>query len=287
MLRIGKINFVNLYPIFFCLEARARADNRQYLFIKGVPSEINAMLREGKLDVSPSSSIEYLRHPEMYSVIEEHSVSAQGPILSTLLFSKEKIEELDGKTVIASYQSETSTALLKIILAKFYGISATVRVSRLPLDSGLKEYPAYMLIGDDALTGAQRFGPDSGFMNEDTSAALDEEKQAGPHEHIPYIYDLGRIWYERTGLPFVFALWIARKDLCKEEILSRFKEDLDRAREEALQRLGEISLTVPHRDIFSQETLISYWESISYNLSDKHMEGLALFQRYLKDLKLL
>ena len=76
-LRIGKISYVNMYPIFHALEGEFR--NPSYEFVEGYPSELNRMLRDGELDVSPSSSIEYLRHKDMYTYLDGHSVSSRGP----------------------------------------------------------------------------------------------------------------------------------------------------------------------------------------------------------------
>ncbi len=280
ILKIGKINYANLYPIYYCLEKRSLSRNSNYFFISGVPSEINAMLREGKIDIAPSSSIEYLRSPENYLLMDGHSVSSVGPIKSILLFSKEKIEHLHGKTILASFQSETSTALLKIILKKFYGLKSDIIVSNLTLNKGLKRYPAYMLIGDDALIAAQEFqiSGDKESNNKLATRNLELEPL--------YIYDLGAIWHENTGLPFVFALWIAKKE-CHRERFERFRRDLDRARNESVGKMKEIAFDSPYREILPEEMLISYWNSISYDLTENHLRGLNLFDKYLKELNLI
>jgi len=261
-LKIGKINYANLYPLYYYLEKRSFSQNSNYLFISGVPSEINTMLREGMIDVAPSSSVEYVRHPEKYILMDGHSVSSLGPIKSILLFSKKKIEDLHGKTILASFQSETSTNLLKIILKKFYGLKSDILVSNLPLDQGLQHYPAYMLIGDDALYEGLR------------------------SKNKTYIYDLGEIWHEHTGLPFVFALWIGRREQ-DEENFEKFRKDLDWAKKESIQRIKEVALNSPCREIFSEEILVSYWNSISYDLTENHLKGLNLFERYLRQCNLL
>ncbi|QWR77436.1 menaquinone biosynthesis protein [Candidatus Magnetomonas plexicatena] len=256
MLKIGKINFANLFPIFHCLEKE-----HLYEIISGVPSELNSLIREGKIDVSPSSSIEYLRHPELYNLIEEHSVSSFGAIKSILLFSAYDISSLDGKTVLVSFQSETSVALLKVICYEFYGITVNVEISDTPLIEGLTTHPAYLLIGDNALFESRR------------SVVIGRKL---------YTYDLGQLWYEHTGLPFVFALWIARKD-CNPKLLSEFKISLMQAKKRALNTLSEIALLSPYPvAILSKDMLVSYWENISYDLTEKHMQGLKLFESYLK-----
>ncbi|MGD0281322.1 MAG: menaquinone biosynthesis protein, partial [Dissulfurispiraceae bacterium] len=195
---IGRIPYANLFPIFYILEHEV--DCSLYTFVEGVPSLLNRMLREGEVDISPSSSLEYLRNPDRYRIISNHSISSRGPVGSILFFTTKPLEELDGAAVLASSQSETSVALLKIVLGKFYGLSAKVDAVPNPEQAG----EAFLLIGDDAL-----------------------RQQAihllSPITRYPYVYDLGEIWYRQTGLPFVFALWIVRNDIPeKEKLVDKF-----------------------------------------------------------------
>lgn len=261
LLRIGRIHYANLYPIFYNLQ---RANRSSYEFIEGVPSELNRLLREGMIDISPSSSIEYLRHGERYAILEGHSISSEGPIGSILLFSRRPVETLDGLVVLTSSQSETSVALLDIILRKFYDLECPLKSTAEPLSEAIKSHTAYLLIGDDALKEALKW----------------------PKLHI---YDLGDIWYKETGLPFVFALWIVRKDCCENDpaLLERFRKDLDTAKAKALKELRIIAREFPLRGLLSEDELVSYWKGISYDLSDKHKKGLELFRRYAEELKLL
>ena len=257
MLRIGKIPYTNLFPIYYYLEKMA---SEEYEFIEGVPSEINLYLQGGLVDVSPSSSIEFLRRPEDYIIIPGHSVSSAGPVGSILLFSKRPVETLEGLTVLYSYQSETSASLLRIILSSFYQIECPVESSDQTLYEGMKNHEAYLLIGDDALREALKW-PDH------------------------YIYDLGDIWYRETGLPFVFALWMTRKS--HREMVDSFVSDLDKAKSEALRNLPSIADAAPSRRWAAKEDLVAYWKRLSYNFDDKEKEGLELFRRYLLEMDLI
>ncbi len=270
-LRIGKIPYANLFPIFYMLGKEC--DCSFYEFIEGVPSRLNKMLRKGEIDVSPSSSIEYLKNPSLYQIIEGHSISSRGPIGSIFLFSKKNIHGLNNSTVHVSSQSETSVALLDIILKKFYGIQCKMQVSRNPENSGAE---AFLLIGDDAIKQGSRVNL--------------QDPAGGQRSRV---YDLGEIWYEKTGLPFVFALWIARKKLFEgqgsrvkgqKELLNKFVKDLNTAKEIALKKLVEIAQHSPMKEFMSEEEIISYWNKIDYELTPEHKRGLDLFNRYLKEL---
>ncbi|MBI5101840.1 MAG: menaquinone biosynthesis protein [Nitrospirae bacterium] len=261
-LKIGVIPYANLFPIFYTL--RREADCADYEFVDGVPSDLNSRIRSGEIDISPSSSIEYLRHGDRYSLIDGHSVSSAGPIRSILLFSKKPIEALDAAAILTSSQSETSVALLKIILTKFYRIEARLEPSAVPVAKAMISNEAYLLIGDEALKEAHRW----------------------PNLRV---YDLGDIWYKMTGLPSVFALWIARKELGElhPEMLLRFTSDLDRSRVSALTQLERIAAASDLLGLLSEESLISYWQSISYDFNDNHKKGLALFRTYAEELGII
>jgi len=257
-LKVGRINYLNLFPIFNCLEEDKEAP--PFNIIDGVPSSLNRLLRDGRIEISPSSSIEYLRNREIYEIIEGHSISSFGAIRSILLFSKKTIEELDGEKVLTSSQSETSVVLLDVILRRFYGHDVELIPSECNLPDALQQSPACLLIGDDALIWRKRL---TGSIQ-------------------PYIYDLGEIWFRNTGLPFVFALWIVRKDALQEmkEEISLFKEALNRAKAKALLSLEHLSSLTPLSTILSEEEIISYWRQISFDLGEDHIKGLELFDRF-------
>lgn len=261
-LRIGRITYTNLFPLFSTLEETA--DCSAYEFTDGVPSFVNGLLREGKIDVSPSSSVEYLRRESTYTLLEGHSISSFGPIRSILLFSTLPIEALNGLTVLTTSQSETSVTLLDIILRKFYGFDCPLKFSYEPLSEAVKSCAAYLLIGDDALRESRR-------------------------RSQLHVYDLAHIWYRKTGLPFVFALWIARNDSCRNAplLIERFRKDLDEAKDRALRNLGAIARESPLLPVLSEEELVSYWKGISYDLNDEHKKGLHLFRKYAEELKLI
>ncbi|MBI4691370.1 MAG: menaquinone biosynthesis protein [Nitrospirae bacterium] len=270
-LKIGRFSYSNLFPIFYMLEREC--DCSMYEFIEGVPSSLNRMLRDGEVDISPSSSIEYLRRQNRYAFIEDISISSIGPVESIILFSKRPIEALDGLTVLTSSQSETSVALLEIIFKKFFKIKCNLRQADICLpisDSQLRDSAAYLLIGDDALI-------------------TKNSKLKTQNSKLVYTYDLGEIWYKHTGLPFTFALWIHRKEYCSEkpEMFEGFKNDLDRAKELARENLKKIASASPLRNILSEDELVSYWGKISYDFGDEHKKGLELFRKFSEELGLL
>lgn len=258
-LRIGRIPYANLFPIFYYLDQQSQSD---YRFIKGVPSKLNRMLREGKLDISPSSSVEYLKNKDKYRIMPCFSISSSGPIESILLFSNLPLVELGGKTIAVSSESDTSVALLKIILKEFLSLKCKFKTVKLQtVKSGLSLYPAFLLIGDRAMKEARK------------NAAL-------------HVYDLAELWHKHTGLPFVFALWIVRKEtvLNQAKALNKLSSDLIKANKYAQKYFSSIARKSRQKEWLTEKELVNYWEKISYDLTEKHMEGLRLFEKYLKSI---
>jgi chorismate dehydratase len=160
VIRIGRISYVNMAPVFFRLDADVDE-------VPGVPTELNAALLAGEIDLAPISSIEYGRNAERLRILPRLCVSSEGAVDSIQLVSRVPLEHV--RSVAVTPESATSVVLTKVLLPD---------AEHVPLG---EEAEAKLLIGDAALRSAF----------EDPT----------PH------YDLGRLWLERTGLPMVFAVW--------------------------------------------------------------------------------
>jgi chorismate dehydratase len=273
MLKIGQIDFANLYPIFYGLSRQLSSPD--YQFIKGPPSHINRLLRSGAIDVGPCSSIEYLRSGNIYNLIPDHSISAYGEIKSISLFSHFPITQLSGCSVLTTHKSETSSALLRIILEKFLGLRVDISISTKSLKEGLKDNSAYLMIGDDALNEACI----NGFMDSD-----------GVMNYVSnglYLYDLSLLWHQYTGLPFVFALWLSADTATHKSQYQRFISELDAAKFNAYLGLSDIAQGYPHKGVITKRALLTYWNTISYDLTQIHLNGLEQFKQYLIELKII
>ncbi|MDA8085118.1 MAG: menaquinone biosynthesis protein [Nitrospiraceae bacterium] len=288
-MRIGRIFYLNLYPIFHGLDKTV--PEGRYTYFDGHPARVNGELRTGGVDASPSSSIVYLKAPGDFSLIEGHSISAGGPIRSIYLFSRYPIERLGGKVIGVTNQTETSAALLHITLRKFYGLDAAIRVTARPagevldkIGRGGGRLGAYLAIGDDAMRARKKFGEEPGRGSPGGKLQVYDRDAGGGL----LVYDLGEIWCEKTGLPFVFALWIARKDRVAEKrrAFKQFREDLECAKGYALSHFEEAARRQPVKELSRQEVM-RYWEGITYGLGPSEKKGLRLFGKYARELGLL
>jgi chorismate dehydratase len=271
-LKVGRIPYANFFPVFYYFDKECK--HTDYKFIKGVPSKLNKMLREGKLDISPSSSIEFLRNKDKYLILPWFSVSSAGPIYSIRLFSKLPLHKLGGKEIALSSDSETSNVLLKIILEEFLSLKCRFRsTNRRSVKSVLSTFSAVLHIGDTAMIEAKKLSAVSNQLST-------------PNSEL-FIYDLGELWFKYTGLPFVFALWIARKEAVAEKkaLIRKLSNDLIKARRYAGKKFQLIAKEAPQKKWLTEKELVDYWKNISYDFTEKHLEGLRLFEKYALKIK--
>ncbi len=133
MIRLGRISYVNMAPVFYRLDADVEE-------VSGVPTELNRRLLDGEIDVAPISSIEYARNADRLRLLPRLCVSSQGAVDSIQLVSKLPLE--DVRTVAVTPESATSVVLTKVLLGE---------ANHVPLG---EEADAKLLIGDAALKSA-------------------------------------------------------------------------------------------------------------------------------------
>jgi chorismate dehydratase len=252
-LRVGRIPYANLAPIFHALTTHFSLEGVR--FVAGTPSELNRKLRAGRLDISPSSSIEYGKHPDRYLLCPDISISSRSKVMSVLLLSNGPLRKLPDDPIAVTRASDSSVVLLEILLRESLGKRNPLVRTALPPGEALRRHPAYLAIGDEAL----------------------QARLSGTARHVT---DMGEWWRRETGTPFVFALWIVSRDAIprRREALRGFARTLLTAK-----RIARESLTRPEHlrigpDWMPKELRTAYWKNLSYELEDE-AEGLVRFYR--------
>jgi chorismate dehydratase len=133
MVRLGRISYVNMAPVFYRLDADVQE-------VQGVPTDLNRRLLGGELDVAPISSIEYARNADRLRLLPRLCVGSEGAVDSIQLVSRKPLEQV--RTVAVTPESATSVVLTKVLLPE---------ASHVPLGA---EADAKLLIGDAALKSA-------------------------------------------------------------------------------------------------------------------------------------
>lgn len=258
-LHIGRIDYLNIWHVFHLL-AETCPEGPQFHYEPGHPSRLNAALAAGELDISPSSSFEYLLHAESYELLPGASICARAEVQSVLFMSPVPVDELaawlgrNPGPVCLTGASATSSALLKVLWTQKWRLPEPEWVTVEP-GAGLATGRPFLEIGNIALRHFVH--PPQGYR----------------------VIDLATQWAEWTGLPFVFAVWIVRRGLNDETrgLLRRLQGHIsnitDRLDEhfEALSRLPDLPAWLTSPD------LLRYWRAMSYDMGPREQAGLALF----------
>ena len=256
-MRLGRIPYINCYPVYGAIDRGVVPVPAE--IVTGTPAELNDLLVAGELDVSVISAIEYARHARDLVLLPELAISCDGPVRSVMLFSKRPIWELSDQTVLLTASSRTSTVLLELLCREVWRIRprfAQARAEAVDLDAlqGLP-HEAVLVIGDPALLLSTR----------------------GTYK---YRMDLGQEWKRWRGLPFVFAVWAARR-AADPVAVRRGHEALLASRDWGLAHLDELASAASAATAVPVAECRTYLGGLDYALTYKHLAGLTDFFRRL------
>ena len=262
-MRVGRIPYINCFPVYGAIDRRIVA--LQGDVVTGVPSELNRAMATGELDVSVVSAVEYARDSRRYLLLPDLAISCHGPVRSVLLFSKRPAAELGGRRVIVSRSSMTSVLLLELLFEAVW----KSRPEFVPGDAELsdlasfahEDHEARLVIGDAALL----------------LQARDAHPQAAaPSVAYPHVYDLGTEWRMWTGLPFVFAVWVAQRTTPVAESLGAHAA-LIGSRDWGLRHLDELSRQASVQTGVPAAACRAYFSGLDYGLGYEYLAGLTEF----------
>jgi chorismate dehydratase len=263
-LKLGSPLYINTLPLLFYFPQ----NNPSFEIILEVPKKLNQSLAKGEIHGSLSSSVFYAKNFRKYLILPDISISAVGKVKSVILYHKVPLEKLDNKKIGITPETESSFNLLRILLENFIGIKP--KYIELYKNWGTlteeekKELSGYLAIGDEALILQ--------FNNRNKSAL---------------ITDLAELWLKYTHLPFVFALFIVRKDIAKKykNELKEFCNNLYYARAQAFSNLREI-VKKSHLNL-PKEFLFNYLTHLEYDFSGLKQRAFITFCKYLLKMGLI
>ena len=209
------------------------------------PSRLADRLAAGDLDVAMIPSVEYARHPG-YRIVSDACIACQGQVLSVKLYGRVPAENIG--TLALDEGSRTSSVLAQILLREQFGVRPEIQP--LPLGADISEVAAdaVLLIGDRGM--------------------------APVNGKFEFIWDLGERWTKWSGLPFVFALWIARPEIESQSLAVA----LAAARDEGLRRLEEIAeRESPKLAISKAECLTYLRDHLHFYFGAREQAGLQRF----------
>ncbi|MEE1940425.1 menaquinone biosynthesis protein [Streptomyces sp. TRM 70361] len=255
--RVGHIQFLNCLPLYWGLVHTGTLLDLE--LTKDTPEKLSEQLVEGNLDIGPVTLVEFLRHTDRLVALPDIAVGCDGPVMSCVIVSKVPLEHLDGERVALGSTSRTSVRLAQLLLAERYGLTPAYYTCPPDLGLMMQEAQAAVLIGDAALR-----------------ASLHDAPRLGLHVH-----DLGSMWKEWTGLPFVFALWAARRDyLAREpENVHEVHRAFLASRDLSLAEVGKVAEQAARWEAFDAELLERYFTTLDFRLGAGQLAGIAEFAR--------
>ena len=237
-IRVAAVSYLNTKPLLYGIKRHPVLEEIE--LVEDYPARIAQMLIEGKADLGLIPVAATLRMKE-WTIASDYGIGCNGPVASVGIFSEVPMEKIT--TIYLDYQSRTSVNLAKILLHEYWKKEVhLVDASGEDFRSRIRGTTAGVVIGDRALEQGTR---------------------------SPFMYDLGEAWKVHTGMPFVFAAWIANREL-PEEFLQKFNE----ANALGLEHIDDVIIENP----FPHYDLETYFrKNISYLLTEDKLKGMEVF----------
>ncbi|MFF8607719.1 menaquinone biosynthetic enzyme MqnA/MqnD family protein [Streptomyces sp. NPDC015346] len=255
--RVGHIQFLNCLPLYWGL---ARTGTLLDLELtKDTPEKLSERLVGGGLDIGPITLVEYLRNADDLVALPDIAVGCDGPVMSCVIVSQLPLKQLDGARVALGSTSRTSVRLAQLLLAERYGVRPDYYTCPPDLGLMMQEADAAVLIGDAALRASLHDAPRLGLQ----------------------VHDLGLMWKEWTGMPFVFAVWAARKDfLAREpETVREVHQAFLASRDLSLVEVAKVAEQAARWESFDAELLERYFRTLDFRFGPEQLAGVREFAR--------
>lgn len=244
-IKVGAVSYLNTKPLLYGIE-RSEVLMRQIELIKDYPSKIAIQLSDDEIDVGlvPVAVIPQMKE---HYIVSDYCIGANGNVGSVCLFSEAEINKIEK--VLLDYQSNTSVALCKVLFKNHWKKDIGFEDAKNDFSKEIKDNTAAVLIGDRAL----------------------QQRRISKH-----IYDLGGKWKAMTGLPFVFAAWIANKKL-PEDFIALFNQ-------KNAEGINNIDAVIRQTECDFYDLNIYFKQNISYTLTAEKLKGMKLFLELMQQL---
>jgi len=206
-----------------------------------IPSDCAAKVINGQADIGlmPVAAIPLVPNA---NIVADYCIGSDGAVNSVFIFSNVPVNEI--KTLRLDAHSRTSNNLAKVLL-KFHWEQEV----EFTTDQNA-ETDAFVLIGD------RTFGKTQDFA---------------------FVYDMGEEWKKFTGLPFMYAAWVANK-----EIPQQFKDEFNAALKFGLDHRNEVLAALPPVNNFDLEDYL--YHKLQFEVTEDRMKALNLFLGYIEQL---
>jgi chorismate dehydratase len=242
-IKVSAVSYLNTKPLLYGIERHSVLEDME--LILEYPALIAQHLREDTVDIGlvPVAAIPTIPNAR---IVSDYGIAADGKVASVCIYSQVPIDEIDS--IYLDYQSRTSVRLAQVLMKHYWKVAVPILQAPENYIELIEGKTAGVIIGDRALQQLPNF---------------------------EYVYDLAEHWKHFTGLPFIFAAWVANKDL-PESFIAKFNE----ANADGLKHIDEV-VAENHIDYYDLQ--VYYRQNIKYDLDEDRRKGLSLFLEYLKD----
>jgi chorismate dehydratase len=244
-IRISAVSYTNTKPFIYGIE-HSGFINKIDLSLD-IPADCAQKLIDDRADIGLIPVAAILNLPE-WQIVSDYCIGATGAVNSVFIFSNCDIK--DVKRVQLDPQSRSSNNLAKVLLKNYFKISPELIVNADDYSASTEPETAFVQIGD---------------------------RTFGKKDKYAFAYDLAEEWQNFTGLPFVFAAWVANKS-----IPQAFMDDFNNALKYGLDNREKLFAELPQRADFDIQDYLLH--KIDFSLTDKKKQALHLFLDYIKNL---
>jgi chorismate dehydratase len=246
VIKVARVPYLSHEPFYFDMKRRGIE------LYDMVPSALAAAAEKGEIDAGPVSLVDCFRLEDHFRPLAGFCLATIARARSVNLYSKQPIQELTGARIGVTGEAATSARLLQVLLSLKHQVQPAAYVS--PEDP----HEALLLIGNQ---GLRRRGGVRGF---------------------PHKYDLGEEWHQWTGLPFVFARWMVRKDMdpTDEAVLQDALYVGLQDWADGLYRLSDSRDSV----LMHPQDILEFINGIRYFIGVPEQRAIDLFQKHLQQL---
>ena len=249
--RIGAVGYLNARPLTWALDR----DPSRWLVRYDVPSVCAALLHEGEVDLGLIPSIEYLQSDD-YRFVPGVGIGSRGPVASVALYTRKPVDEV--RHIALDTSSRTSVTLIQVLCRHHFHINPSFVPHGPDLAAMTSTCDAGLLIGDPA------------FDADHESLGLRK-------------VDLGEVWTQMTGLPFIYAAWTGRPAGVDDGVV----ESLQQAQTEGVRAREAIAAEYGAGDVTRAARAAVYLrDNVKYGLGVQEAAGLQTFLDLAADMGL-
>ena len=245
-IRISAVSYTNTKPFIYGLKHSGILQKIDLSLDN--PTDCAQKLIDDVVDIGliPVAATLNLKH---WEIVSDYCIGAVGAVNSVFIFSNCDIK--DVTTLQLDPQSRSSNNLAKVLLKNYWKAN-------------------HLMIVNEAADYAQSTDPQTAFVQIG-------DRTFGKKEQYQYVYDLAEEWQKFTGLPFVFAAWIANKPIPQD-----FIDEFNQALKYGLDHRAELLKELPVRKDFDFEDYLMH--KLDFELTEGKKKALYLFLEYVKGL---